>query len=374
MRPRLFRPGHPAGALVLVAAMASMVCSGDQARDPAQADTLLTGVTEVIPEVATLPGVPGFAVSAVRGTDLVLEHAYGLADVDTGERLTPRSLFYIASTSKSFTATAAAVLQQRGELDFRQTLADALPEVRLQPPLSPASITIRDLLTMSHGIGRGGPVDFRTAYSGEFTNAELVRLLALHPPSAAGRDFEYGNLGYNILGLVLDVRFKDGWKEVLRREVFEPLGMRDTTGRRSTADPRRLAMPHRRTPSGTTRVALKKQDENMHAAGGHFTTVGDLARYLEAHLNAGRLGGRQVLPPEAIAATHRRPSIRTAGWDPCSAPDGASAGTSGRTTASASCSGPAAFPVTRRSLRSCRSGGLAYRCWSTATATRRRTP
>lgn len=185
MRPRLFRPGHPAGALVLVAAMASMVCSGDQARDPAQADTLLTGVTEVIPEVATLPGVPGFAVSAVRGTDLVLEHAYGLADVDTGERLTPRSLFYIASTSKSFTATAAAVLQQRGELDFRQTLADALPEVRLQPPLSPASITIRDLLTMSHGIGRGGTGRFQDGVQRRVH--ECGAGAAARPASAVGR-------------------------------------------------------------------------------------------------------------------------------------------------------------------------------------------
>ena len=302
----------------VVAALVAITYAAPLGAQPAN----VRGLDELLQSAVSIPGIPGLAVAAVRDDAVVYQNAFGLADMDTGRRVNSDSLFYIASMSKAFLATTAAILQSRAELDFNQTLGAALPGVVLHEGLSPSAITIRDLLTMSHGIAPEGPASFRAAYSGDFANQSLIDLLRFHPPSRTGKSFEYGNLGYNILGLVIEAKVKEGWKDVVHREVLAPLAMTTTTAYLSRADRERLAMPHRLTTVGTARAPLKKRDENMHAAGGHLTTVGDLARFLEAHLNAGRVDGKQVLPADAVAATQRKAidqnrrarSVRRTGW------------------------------------------------------------
>ena len=103
---------------------------------------------------------------------------------------------------------------------------------------------------MTHGIDGDGPVTVRTAYTGDFTGGLLLQLLRLHPAASAGRKFVYSNLGYNLFGLVLDAQFEEGWKRVIRREVFDPLGMSSTTALMSEAPAARLALPYKMGPSG----------------------------------------------------------------------------------------------------------------------------
>ncbi len=249
---------------------------------------------------------PGLAVAVVRGSDVIYAKGFGFADKERGRRATADTQFYIASTTKSFTALAAVLLASRGVIDLDAPLSRALPGAKLHPQLSADQITLRDLLTHTHGIMPGGPVDIRTAFTGEFTNEQLLDLLRFHAPAPAGRAFAYSNLGYNVFSMVLDNEFKEGWKQVLQREVFDPLGMRSTTAWMSKSDPNRLAQPYELRASGPQRVDYAKRDENMQAAGGHVSTANDLARYLVAHLNGGRISGRQALPEAAVKLTHRQ--------------------------------------------------------------------
>jgi len=249
---------------------------------------------------------PGMAVAVVRGTDVIYAKGFGFADKESGRRVNADTQFYIASTTKSFTGLAASLLATRGAIDLDMPLSRALPLAKIHAEVSADKITLRDLLTHTHGIMPGGPVDLRTAYTGEFTNDELLDLLRFHGPAPTGRTFAYSNLGYNIFGMVLDDKFKEGWKAVLQREVFDPLGMRSTTALMTRAEANRLAQPYELRPTGPERVEYAKRDENMHAAGGHLSTANDLARYLVAHINGGRLEGRQALPEAAVEATHRQ--------------------------------------------------------------------
>jgi CubicO group peptidase (beta-lactamase class C family) len=160
---------------------------------------------------------------------------------------------------------------------------------------------------MSHGIEDGGPVVFRTAYSGVFSPELLLALLAEYRQSGPARPFRYGNLGYNILGLVLDSRQSHGWKDVVRREVLDPLGMQETSARVSDFGPHVIALPHEYDTDGRFhRIRLGKADANMHAAGGHFATPRDLARFVAAHASGGRVDGVQVFSREMIASAHRK--------------------------------------------------------------------
>ncbi len=249
---------------------------------------------------------PGMAVAAVRDGELAYARGAGVADLDSGRPVTPETIFYIASTTKSLTAFAAALLAHQGAIDLDTPLNAFLPQAQLAAPLAASAITLRDLLALRHGIEDGGGIVFRTAYSGEWSAEQLVTLLAGYGPNGKGKGaFNYGNLGYNVAGLALEAKLGLGWKELVEREVLLPLGMRDTSAYVSRVDASRQAMPHAVEGASFRRIPFLKGDETMHAAGGHLSTVLDLARWLEVHLEEGRLDGAAVFPPEVVAETHR---------------------------------------------------------------------
>ena len=267
---------------------------------------LVPSLARHIDAVFATGAAAGMSVAIVQGDSIVLLRALGSADLETRRPVTLETRFLTASTTKALTALAAVVLAERGDIDLDGTLAELLPAAELDSGLSARSITLRDLLAMRSGIGRDGPVVVRTAYSGEFDTPTLLRLLRHHPPSSAGRRFEYGNVGYNVAGLALEHATGRPWQELVERSVLRPLGMRETGSRISAVPPDRLALPHEFAGGGLRRIPLYKSDRTMHAAGGHVTTARDLARLAIAHLNAGRVPGAPGVPGTAIAESQRR--------------------------------------------------------------------
>lgn len=263
----------------------------------------LGAIDTTIARLFALRLAPGLGVIVVRDTQIVYMQGIGFADVEAGRPFTPQTVFYVASTTKSFTGLAAAILDGQGRFRLDAPLSRYLPQAKLRPPLNPDSITIRSLLTHTHGIGEG-PVPMRLAYTGEYRgNDQLVALLAEHQPLPS-RAYRYSNLGYNTATLAMDRVTGESWKQTLDRLIFRPLGMRNTSANVSPVPADRLAMPYRSTPGGFERVPYGKVDANMQSAGGLVTTLEDEARWLEAQLNEGRLDGRQVLPAAAVREAH----------------------------------------------------------------------
>ncbi|MFW6202473.1 MAG: serine hydrolase domain-containing protein, partial [Gemmatimonadota bacterium] len=249
---------------------------------------------------------PAFGVAVVRGDRVLHVRGFGAADLDTGRPASGDTPFYIASTTKSLTALAAVLAAHRGELELDAPMVRYLPDAILPAGVSRESITVHDLLALTHGLDGGGPIVFRTAFTGQLADARLQELLRHHEPTGTAGTFDYNNLGYNLLGMVLEARFGAGWKDVVRREVLAPVGMDATHAELSTYEPDRIAMPHDLFPErGFRRIRLAKDDSNLHAAGGHFATPRDMARYLAAHISGGRVEGERVLPPAPVALTHR---------------------------------------------------------------------
>jgi len=251
-------------------------------------------------EVIALNITAGMAIAVVQGERVVYAKGFGVTDVEKPMPVTADTQFFIASTTKALTALAALMQEHRGRIDLQAPVSRYLPALKLAAGLDPREIRLMDLLTMSHGISDDGPVVIRTAYTGEFTTAQLLELAALHAPNPSGRAFSYGNLGYNLIGMALDPRQDDGWKPIVEREVLKPLRMTRTAAQVSRADGDALAKSHTLDDLGVRRVTYGKQDANMHAAGGHVSTVRDLARLLVMELNEGRIDGEEVFPAEVI--------------------------------------------------------------------------
>ena len=252
-----------------------------------------------------IDATPGMAVAVVRGKEVIWERGYGHADREAGREVTPTTAFFLASTTKAFTALAAARLAARGELELDAPLSRALRGARFPAGVAPESIRVRDLLTHTHGIDPEGPIVLRVAWTGDYTNDLLLELLGAHKPSKNGRAFRYSNLGYDLTGVLLAPKTTHGWKDVVDREVFRPLGMSATTAYRSRVPEATLAQPYELGPNGFERVRLAKEDANMGPAGGHFSTARDLARFLVAELNGGTVPGSAGVPREIIERTQR---------------------------------------------------------------------
>jgi CubicO group peptidase (beta-lactamase class C family) len=291
--------------ILAVLAFAVTACA-QQAAPPAVAPSRLgAGIDTVVARFAELHGSPGLGVVVVRDTQVIYLKGAGFADAERRIPFGAGTEFYIASTTKSFTGLAAAILAERGVWSLDAPVSRYLPELRLRAPLDPDSITVRNLLTHTHGIA-GGVVDTRLAFTGEYEgNAELIRLLAEHSALPTGRAYAYSNLGYNVAALAMDAVTKKSWKEVLQDEIFAPLRMRHTTAYVSHVAAGTIAVPYRATPSGFAAMHFGKTDANMQSAGGLLTTLGDMGTWLELQLNDGRIDGRQVVPRAAVRESHK---------------------------------------------------------------------
>ncbi len=240
---------------------------------------------------------------------------FGLADLETRERASPDTAFYIASSTKSMTALAFACLEARGVLKLDATLAEFSADSPLPAATRPSEVRLRDLFTHVHGIANE-PIEYRFADSGQHDPDTLWDLLAISEPNAEaplGR-FQYANVGYNIATILSDRRLGIRWQDLLLREIFGPVGMTRTSASMSHAKASRwsIAKPHRLDRSGVrARSYLEKTDRTMHSAGGVIMSAHDAVRWLELCIEDGRVGGRDRLPAEVVRAT--RAPVATVG-------------------------------------------------------------
>ena len=265
------------------------------------------GVASFAQRAVDLGLTPGVGIAVTQDDWVLWSGGFGVADAATGRKVDEATQFYIASSTKALTGTTVVLRAARGEIDLQAPIDRYIPGLAFRAPMDAGAVTVERFLTMTDGLEDGGPVVIRTAYSGEFTPELLIELLAVYGPDEDGTGFSYDNLPYNILGLALDPANPEGWKDAVRAEVLDPLGMDETSARLSTLDPDRIAMPHAIVPgAGYRRIPLAKADANLHAAGGHFTTPRDLARFVAAHASGGRLEGARIFPAAPILSTHEK--------------------------------------------------------------------
>ncbi|WP_420471012.1 serine hydrolase [Brevundimonas sp. FT23042] len=251
--------------------------------------------------------VPGMSVAVVDGQGAVHTAGYGVADVETGAPVDADTRFYIASATKSVTALAIAALAARGEVDLEAPLSRWAPASGVAPDIA-ARVTLTDLLSHRSGVDNA-PISFRAAFSGEWTPEIMWRLTDRTAPLEDGGagDFAYSNAGYNLATVLLEHERGQDWRALVQAEVLGPLGMDRTTAfiDEARADGGRVAAGHLGLePGGATRSPLQKTDATMQSAGGLISTAGDMALWLEAQINDGQVGGRQVLPRGLVTSTH----------------------------------------------------------------------
>ena len=172
-----------------------------------------------------LTEMPGIAVAVAQGGKLVLDQAFGLANLASGEALTPKHLFRVASHSKTFTAVGIMRLLEAGRLRLDDAAGQHVQG--LHPEVAKA--TIAQLLSHTAGIVRDGDDTGQWADRRPFLNeAELRAALALPPVIPANTRMKYSNHAFGLAGLVIAAVTGEGYNAWIAREVVKKAGLENT--------------------------------------------------------------------------------------------------------------------------------------------------
>jgi CubicO group peptidase (beta-lactamase class C family) len=263
----------------------------------------LPGVGTAIQEMVTKNEVAG-AVTVVVSPDKLLHlETTGFADVAAQRRMTPDTLFWVASMTKPITGTAILMLQDQGKLSVSDPVAKYIPEfAHLKTPSGkPANLTISQILTHTSGLGEAD------AAQKAHTLADLVPLwLATPMQYEPGTKWKYTQSGINAAARIVEVVSGTTFDAFLQQRLFDPLGMTNTTFYPSELARKKLATAYAKNKDSglleavPPRPEFGPRDRPPQGNGGLYSTATDYARFCQMLLNGGTLAGRRYLSPEAM--------------------------------------------------------------------------
>jgi CubicO group peptidase (beta-lactamase class C family) len=247
----------------------------------------------VLDEIRDRQDVPGISVVVTQQNEVMFAGASGLADLETGRKMTPDTVLYAGSLSKVLTAVLTLQLVETGKL----SLDDVVPGIAAR---SNADVRLVHLLSHTSGLEQEGHFDYwfsarfpdDTSLANYLVNAELL--------SAPGETVRYSNIGYAALGPIIAEATGQDYSQALRERVLVPLGMTSSGGGRpgdslsAGYTPPNRVLPNTHRPfAGVGRAVGERRIREYHDANamtpafGLFTSANDLGRLARMLLGFG---------------------------------------------------------------------------------------
>lgn len=241
--------------------------------------------------------VSGLSIALVRGGRVVYSKGFGSRNLEKGLAATADSLFAIGSTTKAFTAAAAAISVDDGLITWDHPIKEVIPEFRLLDPSASDQASLRDLLLHRTGLPRH---DF-VWYGSSDTREQLLARLAFLAPSAAFRTkWQYQNLMYMVAGISLERVQKTSWEEVIRRRLLHPLEMsRTVLSDKEAQKDYNVAYPHTLSEGRLAVIPFRNIDA-IGPAGSIYSSANDMGHWLAFLLAGGKYGGKALIQPASF--------------------------------------------------------------------------
>ena len=230
--------------------------------------------------------IPGMVFGVVQGGKLAYVKGLGLASRETNAPVGPETFFRIASMTKCVTALAVLLLRDRGKLALDATVESLVPsfaKLRL-PTADSRAVTLRDLLTHTAGFVTDDPWGDRLIGQSleDFNRMLEAGMHFARPPRI---DFEYANLGYTLLGRVIEAASGEPYSRFVRREILQALGMERTTFEFADLPSGALAVGYRHHDA-TWSAAELEHDGAYGAMAGIVTNAVEYARFVAFMIDA----------------------------------------------------------------------------------------
>ena len=228
---------------------------------------------------------PGVQAAVRRRGELVASTAVGVANAETGDPLTERHLFRIASHSKSFAAVAVLQLVDRGALRLDDAVGTVVPDLADSPL---ARRTVRDLLTHSGGVIRDSEDGDFWQHAHPFPDRDGLIAIAQRPSAAVldrSEHYKYSNIAFGLVGLVIEAAGGMSFTDWLAAHIADPLGLADTGGELDPSRSDQYAAAHSGLAVAQQRHVIDHVDTRaLAAATGCYSTANDLSAFFSALL------------------------------------------------------------------------------------------
>jgi len=306
-RRELLGLGVSMGALASTRRLAAEGARGTQsAQPPPQAATTTAAANaysrcfepldRYVAQYMSAMNIPGMTLGLADANGVQLVRDYGVEDLELGRPLSAGRLFQIGSISKSFVAVCLMQLRDEGRFDPHRPISEYFPWVRYDGFDRP--ITSHDLMTHAAALP-DGPT---------FPADPALRYRSTAP---AGSFFHYCNMGWAVMGFLVEKLDGRPLALSLRERVFKPLGMDASEGAINLDNVSRIAMSYQpeRNDRPLPRSGALVQGAPIvytEGAGCIASTAHDMARYVQMIVNRGAAGGKRLMSPEGFALfTHR---------------------------------------------------------------------
>lgn len=285
----------PVYALVMIAAAVPLRAA---ANDPFEQ------VREMIRKALVEEQVPSIAVGVARNGKIIWEEGFGWADRENRLAATEHTMYSLASVSKPLTATGLMVLVERKQIDLDRPVNDYLGDAKLKAWVGNASdATVRRVANHSAGL----PLHYQFFYEDEPYKAppmdETIRRYG-NLVWAPGETYEYSNLGYGILGYIIERVSGRSLSDFVRQEVFLPLGMS-----RSSLNIGPRLEKHHAVRYGTDRLPIMFYDFDHPGASAFYASAHDLLRFGMFHLKT-RLPDQKAILSDRAIDQMQEPTVR----------------------------------------------------------------
>ena len=263
---------------------------------PAFAQLSSAEIDALVEKTLTTFDVPGIAVAVVKDGKVIHSKGYGVSSLKTGKKVDENTLFGIASNSKAFTSAALGMLIDEKKLTWDTKVTDVIPEFRMYNPYVTEEFTVRDLLTHRSGLGLGAGDLMFWPDSNNFTSKDIIHNLRyLKPVSGFRTKYDYDNLLYIVAGEVVKRISGISWEEFIETRILKPLQMNKTAASfKRLKDKSNVIDPHAPV-DGKVKVIRRDWSEVANSAGGIYSNVSDMSKWIITQMNQGKYGDNQRL-------------------------------------------------------------------------------
>lgn len=277
-------------------------------------------VEHIVPKYMRDFKVPGLSVAVVKEGETIYSEGFGARDPQRNLPATPNTLYGIGSITKSFVAIAIMQLVEEGKLSVDDPVSQYIP-FKLGLPGKPIKIHhflthssgLPSLATSSVALHRGIGIDKGIPWGGVQDFYRLVNDAQEEIADEPGVRFFYHNAAWRMLGHIVQELSGQPFHVYIKDKILDPLGMTRSTLKTDVfnADPNHI-VPHWKKPDGTvepSRFPYPNPEDNpdfsfIAAAGGITSSVNEMTKYLNAHINNGSYEGGRLADPESFKKMH----------------------------------------------------------------------
>ena len=258
-------------SLLVAIALVLVTAAGSPAQDLARMEQVVQSHVSA----GTFMGT----VLVARDGNIVLDKAYGMANLELEVPNTPDTKFRLGSITKQFTAAAILLLEERGKLKVDDRVKTHLPDA----PMGWDRITVFNLLTHTSGIPNFTSLaDYNTIkLSSRTADAAVAAVRDRTLDFGPGEKMSYSNSGYIVLGAIIEKVSGQSYEKFVTDNIFTPLGMKDSGYDSNTAVIKRRASGYIKTPTGYVNAGYVHMSI-PHAAGALYSTTRDLLKWEQA--------------------------------------------------------------------------------------------